>query len=462
MTKQFVDPREVECIQSRIGTRQELIQEYLEMMQSGIIFDAVKAIRLDNGNLIVWDGKHRTEAAKLFGQGLWVEFEDGTRQDAAWKSFAANKTHGLRRNREDIVKAVHDALQHPFARGKSDREIASWVGCDHKTVGKYRKCAEVLPSGEIPTPEIPADLHELKNAILREILGYPVAATLKTIISNETTLEIIAKKLPAFTPEAIRECAAAILKQIGTPIHKSIADNLYTIGNWQVKIPDDIEISDNAEIWAHSPHGERFLQNINGEERAQLVYDFWRRTAPGIAHSLEHPRAEKRADIDDPPADYAADGYTQDDLEILLKRDFLPVDNHEAVERLTEIMHNSERGKLLKANLDCVLQNGGVGKPWREPILYAAIRSVRSHLLKRIEMGYVASRPQRECIECHAMHDTLSKNDLCMACLDRSVMAFSGIPMVATIWGVIDRRLAIQDAQGMKREIYEAVRFGEK
>jgi len=356
--KQFINPHEVECIQSRTATQPTLIQEYLEMMQNGIIFDPVKAIRTAEGALLVWDGKHRTEAAKRFGEGYWVDIEDGTRADAEWHSFAANKSHGLRRNREDIAKAIHDALGHPLAQDKSDREIASWIGCDHKTVGKYRKELEV--SGEIP--------QMITRAVTRGAQHY-----------NLTVAD------SSFDKQAI--CFKC--KQ-----HVSARD---------------IVVFDQRDL------------------------------CPACYAARDTPAT-----------------YPQAEIEMRLRRDFLPFDQDEALKLLTEILHESEQGKIVKANLHYILKNGG--KTWQEPILYTAIRSVRSHLLARKEAGYVAHPPQRECSECHTMYEvtSLRPNDICYNCLDRLVDSFSGQPMIATIFAVLDRRLSDGQAREMKRFIYEA------
>jgi hypothetical protein len=118
------------------------------MMQSGIRFEAAQGIRDTTGQVFVWDGLHRAEAARMTGTLLRIHVQPGTRQDAEWLALSANQKHGLRRSRQDKQRVVQQALLHPYGAELSDREIARHCGVDHKTVGKIRK--ELETTGEIP------------------------------------------------------------------------------------------------------------------------------------------------------------------------------------------------------------------------------------------------------------------------------------------------------------------------
>lgn len=138
----------VHCIQSRLGTSLEKIEEYAAMMQAGVQFDPCAGFVDNNGDIWLYDGKHRRESAAIAGSMLLCTLQPGTQQDAEWHAAHANTRHGLPRTRNDIINAVQMALRHPYGQQKSDRELALWCGCDHKTIGKYRK--ELEASGEIP------------------------------------------------------------------------------------------------------------------------------------------------------------------------------------------------------------------------------------------------------------------------------------------------------------------------
>ncbi len=152
MTEQILEePQKLVFIQSRAETNYDLVDEYAEMMKAGIEFDAAQGIRDDNGQVYIWDGLHRGEAARLAGELLLVEVKPGTKQEAEWLALSANQKHGLRRTHQDKQRIVRNALLHPYGVSLSDREIARHCGVDHKTVGKIRTDLET--TGEIPQLE---------------------------------------------------------------------------------------------------------------------------------------------------------------------------------------------------------------------------------------------------------------------------------------------------------------------
>lgn len=148
MENRLVNPHDCQYVQSRVALDVFAVAEYEDMMERGIVFEPCKGILCDDGAIIIYDGNHRAEAAKGNGAMIEVELTPGTAQDADWQASGANTKHGIRRTVSDIEKSVKAALRHPNAQGASDREIARHCGCDHKTVGKYRKDLET--SGERP------------------------------------------------------------------------------------------------------------------------------------------------------------------------------------------------------------------------------------------------------------------------------------------------------------------------
>jgi len=135
----FEDPSGLIFIQSRAATNTELVNEYAAMMQDGIQFEAAQAMRDGDGQVFVFDGLHRGQAAKQVGALLLVDVQPGDRQTAEWLALSANQKHGQRRTREDIRHVICQALSHPNGVNLSDRELARHCGVDHKTVGKIRR-----------------------------------------------------------------------------------------------------------------------------------------------------------------------------------------------------------------------------------------------------------------------------------------------------------------------------------
>lgn len=134
-----IQPTAAHYIQSRAQMDFALVDEYAQMMRDGVEFDPAQGIEDADGTIYIWDGYHRGEAAKHINSMLRVRVQPGTRQDAEWLAFAANKSHGLRRTHADIERIVKNALQHPNAANLPDRELARHCGTDHKTVGNWRK-----------------------------------------------------------------------------------------------------------------------------------------------------------------------------------------------------------------------------------------------------------------------------------------------------------------------------------
>jgi hypothetical protein len=143
-----LDPHKLVFIQSRAMTHADLIDEYAEMMLAGIEFEAACGLRDEDGQVYIYDGLHRGEAAKAVGKLMLVEVKPGTKLEAEWLALTANQKHGLRRSREDKRQVVNTALLHPYGAQLSNREIARHCGVDHKTVGKIRQELEL--SGDIP------------------------------------------------------------------------------------------------------------------------------------------------------------------------------------------------------------------------------------------------------------------------------------------------------------------------
>ena len=127
----------------------EVMEDYAEQMRNGVEFPPI-TVFFDGKDYWLADGFHRIGAhLRAFNEDVPIEADviQGTQSDAQWYSFGVNKTHGLRRTRKDVVRAIKAALLHPEGVKRSDSEIAKHVGATHPTVAKYR--AELESSCEI-------------------------------------------------------------------------------------------------------------------------------------------------------------------------------------------------------------------------------------------------------------------------------------------------------------------------
>ena len=135
--------------QSRASTDSEVVVEYRHIYQDGGVeaMPPVHAIH-DGINYWLWDGFHRVKAASGLLDALYVIVEPGTQEEAQWRSYSANRTHGLRRTSADKARAVKAALRHTNAQSMSDRALGDHLGVDGKTVARYRREMEL--TAEIP------------------------------------------------------------------------------------------------------------------------------------------------------------------------------------------------------------------------------------------------------------------------------------------------------------------------
>lgn len=127
----------------------EVVDDYAEQMQAGVVFPPV-TVYFDGREYWLTDGFHRVYAAlKLDPDGsIEAEVLQGTQSDSQWHSYGVNKSHGLRRTNDDKRRIVQAALRHPNAAQLSSTAIAAHCGVDEKTVRHYREKA--CASSEIP------------------------------------------------------------------------------------------------------------------------------------------------------------------------------------------------------------------------------------------------------------------------------------------------------------------------
>ena len=83
----------------------DAVSDYMDAMTDGVKFPPV-VVFYDGTEYWLADGFHRVKAAHGadFNEIACVVHQ-GTREDAQWYSFSANKANGLRRTNEDIRRA---------------------------------------------------------------------------------------------------------------------------------------------------------------------------------------------------------------------------------------------------------------------------------------------------------------------------------------------------------------------
>lgn len=136
--------------QTRAEITKSAVEDYAEAMSGGAELPPI-TVFYDGKRYWLADGFHRVHAALYLGQSeIAADVRQGTHAEAQWHSLSANQTHGLRRTRADVERAIKFALKHPeiVPNGEnSNRGIATHIGCSHHTVQKYRE--ELEASGQI-------------------------------------------------------------------------------------------------------------------------------------------------------------------------------------------------------------------------------------------------------------------------------------------------------------------------
>ena len=130
--------------QPRERIDEEVVAEYQERMEAEDDFPPV--VVFDDGtDHWLADGFHRVHAAlKAKFKDILAEVKHGTKRDAQWHSFGANKTNGQRRQRGDIGRAVIAILDDEEWAEISQETIADHVGCSAARVSQIRSSLHKL------------------------------------------------------------------------------------------------------------------------------------------------------------------------------------------------------------------------------------------------------------------------------------------------------------------------------
>jgi hypothetical protein len=125
--------------QPREAIDTEVVTQYAEAAQGGANFPPL-VVFADGKDYWLADGFHRYHAFRQVGSiGADCEVRKGTRVDALRFALGANATHGLRRTRADLARAIRLAYENRAELGLPDvpsaRAVAELVGCNHETAG---------------------------------------------------------------------------------------------------------------------------------------------------------------------------------------------------------------------------------------------------------------------------------------------------------------------------------------
>jgi len=131
--------------QPRAVLSDETIKEYAEAMRAGAQFPPVTVFH-DGKHLWLADGFHRVGAARMVNAEGVIEagVRQGTRRDAQWYSFGANKAHGLRRAPGDPRRSIETILADAEWGLVPQTDIAAHVGVSPAYVSQVKASIKQL------------------------------------------------------------------------------------------------------------------------------------------------------------------------------------------------------------------------------------------------------------------------------------------------------------------------------
>jgi hypothetical protein len=115
-----------------------VISRYIALMQDGVEFPPVEVV-FDGKDHWLWDGFHRYHCAKKLGRTmLSAHVANGTKRNALWLSFSANKAHGFPRQLGVARKIIETILIDKSWSKKTLSAIARHVGVTKQYVSKIK------------------------------------------------------------------------------------------------------------------------------------------------------------------------------------------------------------------------------------------------------------------------------------------------------------------------------------
>ena len=132
----------------------DTIEEYAEAMRfepardlvvdlQGKPWPAIELVRNPEGHHWLVDGFHRLAAARQIGlEAFQAQLQPGTHRDAIRLSFGVNASHGQRRTRQDLKRALERALRDEEWGKWSNASIAELCHTTAKTVASHRERLE--------------------------------------------------------------------------------------------------------------------------------------------------------------------------------------------------------------------------------------------------------------------------------------------------------------------------------
>jgi len=127
----------------------KVVAHYAGMMKDGSKYPAVEIIT-DGESYFLWDGFHRLAAARKLGKKyIEANVVNGTKRDAIFTSFSANKKNAFPRQPGTAKGIVEKILRDREWSKMAQTDIARHVGCTHQFVSKIQAEFEKLSCNQL-------------------------------------------------------------------------------------------------------------------------------------------------------------------------------------------------------------------------------------------------------------------------------------------------------------------------
>lgn len=198
-------------IQPRVSLNVEAIADYAAVYKSDPDSMPEPTACFDGEFYWVYSGFHRLDSAEIASmKSVPILWEEGTREDAAWKALSENARHGVRRTRDDLKRTVQLALAHAKSKRLSSRAIGKHCNVSHSFVEQVRKeLAPPVAEKRIAT----------RNGKQYEIAVKPVPKQPKPATPAPSSENMHMREE---TPQDVEDRVLTLESQLETPLPKAV------------------------------------------------------------------------------------------------------------------------------------------------------------------------------------------------------------------------------------------------
>jgi hypothetical protein len=223
-------PTNVELKKIRIdgGTQQrpldqDALERYEEMLRDGMEPPPSQVV-FDGSAYWLWDGFHRYHVARKVGRSdLSCTVTTGTRRDAQFLSFGANKDHGVPRPRGCVAEIIRKMLLDKEWSALSQGVIAKHVGVSSQYVSKVKATINQVDSGRASKMVTGRDGRTINTANIGKAAGAKLESPAPPD-PDDVPLDLPDAPKSAAPASGGAPAAEVVTDQVGRPVEGKVAE----------------------------------------------------------------------------------------------------------------------------------------------------------------------------------------------------------------------------------------------